>query len=214
LAFEVIPFAHTMSAPVDSSMTFKESAVGDSPLFHLSGELRNEIYRHYFGDNESILVTTAGVPEPALLATCRAIRKEALALFYHGKRLDFAMKRYDSSILMKWEPKRRSLEVAHADGYSTWSMPEGMQADKTNLCLWLWRYYFKIVTFCPGMLDEDDAVQGTPEDNMVRALFDTMTCLKAAHVSWEVIVEALQPGFTLLRRQNPDWEEVRYDELE
>ena len=194
-----------MSTSVGTYVNTMGLSVADSSLFRLSGELRNEIYRHYFGDDKIIPITADGVPEPALLLTCRTVRKEALSLFYHDKRIEIHMHDYDSNILLKWESKCRNLEAAGADGYTSWSLPARMQANRLNLCRWLWRYYHGYVTYSPAKLMKEEVCNGMTEFDMVRALFDTLSHLKAARVPGKVIVAALQPGLALLQRHNSEW---------
>jgi hypothetical protein len=67
------------------------SSVATSPLFKLSPELRNKIYRLVlvrdpwddFTNWEVIVDKANGIPEPALLASNKIIRSEASGIFYH-----------------------------------------------------------------------------------------------------------------------------------
>lgn len=59
------------------------SSVAASPLFKLSPELRNIIYRFVQGTGEQVFITkSAGIPEPALLSVNKIVRAEASRLFY------------------------------------------------------------------------------------------------------------------------------------
>ena len=61
-----------------------------SSLMKLPAELRNQIYRYAIVQNESINVTRVDTPkEPALLATCKLIRKETLTMFYHENKFHY-----------------------------------------------------------------------------------------------------------------------------
>lgn len=53
-------------------------------LFKIPPELRNRIYEYalHLEDGICIVSKTAGIPEPALLMTCKIIRREAIAVFY------------------------------------------------------------------------------------------------------------------------------------
>lgn len=57
---------------------------GNPPLLKLPPELRNRIYRYAIVQDEPIDVAeTTKKKEPALLATCKEIREQALKMFYH-----------------------------------------------------------------------------------------------------------------------------------
>lgn len=196
---EALSSAHITATCVDTKIKAKEMAVANSPLFRLPGELRNEIYRHYFGNEEDLVITPSGVTEPALLSTCHIIRDESTSLFYHGKLLNLKMEKYDSSIFMKWNLKERSLRHAYAIRFSLCAIPDRMEPNRRNLGLWLYRYYAGIVTCTPNYV-EFDHLSCTQTNRMVRAIFDTMASLKAARVPWPIIWQALQPGITLLAR--------------
>jgi hypothetical protein len=50
-------------------------------LFRIAPELRNRIYHYCLSTEKIIIVDANGFKEPALLRTCRQIRKEALKIF-------------------------------------------------------------------------------------------------------------------------------------
>lgn len=54
------------------------------PLLRLPPELRNTIYEYALrlDDGACIVSDTAGIPESALLITCKRIRREAIGIFY------------------------------------------------------------------------------------------------------------------------------------
>jgi hypothetical protein len=86
------------------------SSVEHSPLFKLPPELRDMIYEYTFNTATLARVTKeAGIPEPALLSTCKVIRKEAIAVFYHEMRLQFVIPSYDPTVLRLWDTKRMHL---------------------------------------------------------------------------------------------------------
>jgi hypothetical protein len=60
------------------------TSVAKSPLFRFPAELRLTVYEYaLYGDEDGICEVTRehGIPEPALLLTCKIIRGEALAVF-------------------------------------------------------------------------------------------------------------------------------------
>ena len=54
-----------------------------SKLLAIPGEIRNQIYRLVIVSDTKIRITSTPIPEPALLKTCQAIRREAIAVYYH-----------------------------------------------------------------------------------------------------------------------------------
>ena len=53
-----------------------------SNFFTIPGEIRNHIYRLVLVSNQRIHITSTPTPEPALLKTCRATRREAATIYY------------------------------------------------------------------------------------------------------------------------------------
>lgn len=79
---------HTVAVTTSGNSARLGRSVAHSPLFKLSAELRNTIYRlvlvedYDFWGVEPVVVDKAnGVPEPALLLSNMVIRSEALGIF-------------------------------------------------------------------------------------------------------------------------------------
>ncbi|KAK5122967.1 hypothetical protein LTR85_003533 [Meristemomyces frigidus] len=70
----------------------------NSPFARLSAELRNEIYRAVFDDDESVDLKQD--LEPALTRTCRQLRTESALLFYKNAR--FSANYDDQGTVAKW----------------------------------------------------------------------------------------------------------------
>ncbi|EMC97492.1 hypothetical protein BAUCODRAFT_40938, partial [Baudoinia panamericana UAMH 10762] len=51
-------------------------------LLDIPPELRNRIYCHLLPFKQEIILTVNGYARPALLATCKQVRNEALKMFY------------------------------------------------------------------------------------------------------------------------------------
>jgi len=98
-----------------SSSTASSSSVALSPLFKLPRELRDYFYEYSFyslytpapGGEYGIKITkNEGIPEPALLLTCKIIREEAVMQFYGQTRLNLVIHSYDPATMLLWNAKR------------------------------------------------------------------------------------------------------------
>ncbi|KAK4575259.1 hypothetical protein LTR86_001111 [Recurvomyces mirabilis] len=72
-----------------------------SHLLKLPPEIRNYIYHLTLVQAEDIPVTSTGYERPAILSTCRTIRKEAFKLYYSGNRFACQPPSYDISPIQK-----------------------------------------------------------------------------------------------------------------
>lgn len=102
-----------------SDSTAASSSVALSPLFKLPRELRDYIYEYSFyslytpnGSREPDIKVTKdeGIPEPALLLTCKIVREEAVMLFYGQTRLNLVIHSYDPATMLLWSAKRVHLK--------------------------------------------------------------------------------------------------------
>jgi hypothetical protein len=91
------------------------SAVTHSPLFKLPRELRDYIYEYAFcnGRHRLLVTKVGGIPEPALLLTCKIIRDEAVMLFYGRRRLKLIINSYDPAVMKLWLLKHQRLSRAY-----------------------------------------------------------------------------------------------------
>lgn len=84
-----------------------------SPILSLPPEMRNRIYRECVVEGVITLHSDDmfdSLPvEPALLLTCRQIRKEALSIYYHENKFEFCISHHDAGNYIKWykSAKRR-----------------------------------------------------------------------------------------------------------
>lgn len=86
-----------------------------SNLFKLPRELRDYIYEYSFSGRRYRVTKHGGIPEPALLSTCKVIRDEATLTFYGDeKRLILNVVSYDPAVLQLWCTKAMHLQRAHA----------------------------------------------------------------------------------------------------
>lgn len=74
-------------------------SVADSPLFKLSPELRNAMYRLVLIDQEDgvEISKTHGIPEPALMTTCKLVRSESHSIFYQENIINHYVEMYDTA---------------------------------------------------------------------------------------------------------------------
>jgi hypothetical protein len=99
-----------------------------------------QIYEHalYTPDDEGFCVVTKedGIPEPPLLFTCKAIRKEATEIFYHWNRFLLKMVLWNSAtdVLMTRKTKVWSDEAVD------WCQDLDSHARWSNLVTWLRRH--------------------------------------------------------------------------
>lgn len=108
---------HAVSSLVENN-TIAASSVAHSPLFKLPRELRDYIYEYSFcslytptgtGEDHIEVTKERGIPEPALLLTCKAVREEALVLFYGRSRFNLLSYSYDPAVMLLWNAKMAHL---------------------------------------------------------------------------------------------------------
>jgi len=106
------------AVPSLESSTTSLSSVAHSVLFKLPRELRDYIYEYSFYD----LYTTArngkcainvtknrGIPEPAIMLTCKTVRDEALMLYYSQPRFNLMVRSFDPTVMLLWNAKKLRL---------------------------------------------------------------------------------------------------------
>jgi hypothetical protein len=106
------------SAPGPESSSVLSLSVERSSLFKLPRELRDYIYEYAFSSPHLFAITKdEGIPEPALLITCKIIRDEAIMLFYGRKRLMLDIHSYDPAVVLLWDLKKTQLVRSHGPAY-------------------------------------------------------------------------------------------------
>lgn len=81
-----------------------------SPLFRLPPELRTRIYEYAFkADNSHIITASRDFPEPALLRTCSAVRREATGLCYAVSNFTLATYGFDQNTMDMFTRKKRAV---------------------------------------------------------------------------------------------------------
>ncbi|KAK6438899.1 hypothetical protein LTR95_004895 [Oleoguttula sp. CCFEE 5521] len=123
------------------------SAVANSPLFKLSGEVRNIIWRFVLVSDDPLVFTSSGVDEARLLQTCHAIRKEAAGIFYLENRTECPGGSYNSTALLKYQNKLSSLNLP--DQVPGLAMFDINDKSWSHLKLWLKRIHSRDLRWCP-----------------------------------------------------------------
>lgn len=94
----------------DAVTTTLPLPVGEFPFLRLPGELRNMVYKHALVTDGKVNITREhGIPEPALLSTCKKIRKEAIGIFYHDNTFQLTARSHHPAVNLMWTRKVRSL---------------------------------------------------------------------------------------------------------
>lgn len=88
-------------------------SVAWSPLFKLPPELRNYIYEFAVNLSDKYgyrkVTKEAGIPEPPLLSTCKAIRKEAIGIFYANNKFRVDVHDFDPAVYHLFVRKDKTL---------------------------------------------------------------------------------------------------------
>lgn len=173
-------------------------SVTDSPLFKLSPELRNAIYRYKLVTEESVYITKQqGIPEPALLSSCKIIRSEATGIFYSENMIICKMVNYDCSALRLIA---RKCKTGHMKG-----KVERLRNDQRiwkDLVSWL------RVTHggtCGGMAGIVEGFEAEPEECMFAALFALVYESRACGGTWEDAERLIQHMRPTMIALNYDW---------
>jgi hypothetical protein len=82
-----------------------------SPLLKLPPELRNRIYEYALRFDNGICEVneTVGIPESALLLTCKEIRREAIGIFYSVNKVHVELESFSPSLPILIEKKMCAL---------------------------------------------------------------------------------------------------------
>lgn len=78
-----------------------ESRTTKCYLLDLPAEMRNEIYMMVLTNPSTIRMTPTGYERPALLNTCKAIRAEAIAVYYYNNKFRISVSQYSPAPFIK-----------------------------------------------------------------------------------------------------------------
>jgi hypothetical protein len=186
--------------------------IAQFPLFSkLPAELRLKIYQYalYPEDKDGFydVTRTNGIPEPPLLFTSKAIRNEAIEIFYRKNRFKLIMPSWDPAaevlimrkekMLANGEITERRQYIEHGDG-RLWK----------NLLEWLRRYHageaHSMAVRAVKAYEDEDVGQTRPElDGFTRSMFELVAALSGS--PWEEIepmIKGLRHGLNAI---DVDW---------
>ena len=122
-----------------ASQTRLPSSVAQSPLFKLSPELRNMIYRFAIVTEDHVKITkTRGIPEPALLSASKTVRSETFGIFYFENKFLAVVEEYDPATVLL-ASRRASVSDAALGliGIRRFALPAHQDPNWNNLVKWL-----------------------------------------------------------------------------
>lgn len=180
------------------SHTMAES-VANSPLFKLPPELRLRIYEYTMCGKRHIKITRdEGIPEPALLLTCKIIRDEAIASFYEENDFTLISHADDPAVMVLWESKLLHLAQSHDILLEKPGLRRTGPPNWNNLKQFFRLYHEEKVhaigAHPPGSEDYDD------EAFFIRGLFKAVCSMRSQPWSeMEELLDHLRPGLIGLR---------------
>lgn len=191
----------TSGMPVNAA-----ESVAESPLFRLPRELRDQIYKIALELSlplDYVTVTRSGLPEPALLTTCKTIRREAIGIHYSTSSFTIEIYDYHPAAAVLWRRKWESLEKQYGvkercfdSDHQLYTSYAGHENWK-NLKLWL-QFAHEGMCGAPGEMD----IEHKAEKRLIYALFGTVMMI--ADKPWEdaeFMLETFHPVLVSLNRK-------------
>jgi hypothetical protein len=110
-----------------------------SPLLKLPPELRNRIYEYALRFDNGICEVneTVGIPESALLLTCKEIRREAIGIFYSANKVHVELESFSPSLPILIEKKMCALHKQYGFQIEINSLSTCGPRNWRNLMSWL-----------------------------------------------------------------------------
>lgn len=184
-------------------------SVARSPLFtKLPAELRLKIYRYtlYVPDDKGFCVVTKkdGIPEPPLLFTCKAVRQEAVDVFYLQNWFLLMMDSWDPATEVLLTRKTKKMK---SDDDVNWRQYTSSPGRWKNLLEWLRLYHaglaHPLAKRAVKKHEEDDVGDQTPEQWSFRdSLFKIVAAMQDK--PWDDvknIMDGLRHGLIALERE-------------
>jgi hypothetical protein len=184
----------TASSDTSTRLT---SSVARSPLFKLSPELRNNIYRLVLVndpdadfsdvDFQIIVDDVTGIEEPALLLSNKVVRSEASGMFYYENEFLCRIRNFDpapilllqSKFTMPFRDHPRKIEIVRDDYSGNWK----------NLVSWLHMCHRGK---CGGLtVQEDLCLEFRCEARLLDALFKV--AVGCPETSWSTLQKLIEP---------------------
>jgi hypothetical protein len=190
------PLTHTTKAPnTEDKPNNATDSSASSPFMKLAPELRNTIYEYaLYLDNGVIEVSvTAGIPERALLLTCKTIRSEAIGIFYSLNTIKLLIDSYSPAVPLFMHKKQEAILSQYQYKIEVSDVRLEGSSDWRNLLAWLRRYHeadgavaFAINALGPPLGTDGHKLEGTrmaKELTIVAGLFDMVGHLDG--VEWD-----------------------------
>ncbi|KAK6438900.1 hypothetical protein LTR95_004896 [Oleoguttula sp. CCFEE 5521] len=175
-------------------------AVANSPLFFLSGEVRNMIWRcflHLDDDEEECIAygygdNAARELQAALVFTCHLIQQETAAIFYLENEYDIDCTGFNSDPLVALSQRFKTLglaitEMSEYDPHAVYV--EVDPVSWSSLTPWLERYHSGLVGLPIGPAFGPGSGNDT-ESSVIKAMFGMVDDLRC--VEWGTVQAALE----------------------
>ena len=107
-----------------------------SRLLALPGEIRNIIYKMVLELDSNLAITSQPFPEPPLLRTCKAVRREASSIFYYGNKFEVDCPNWEHSTFRKYY-ERLHRELGPSHDVTTYWVNSGSRTSRANLVRFL-----------------------------------------------------------------------------
>lgn len=195
------------NSPVTMDSDPTAITIAASPLFKLPAELRLQIYGYaqYSNDDGICEITQkGGIPEPALLFTCKAARHEGIAVFYTVNSIRLVAESYHPAVHNLFLRKVASISksIAHVKWLDVEIGTSGRR-NFQNLTLWL-QYVHSGKSLKPCPEDPQAPAEVEAEPNFVDSLFRIAAGMKdRPWADVERVVNGLRGGLIALNRE---WE--------
>ena len=180
-------------------------SVATSPLFKLPPEIRNMIYRYAIVTKARVRITkSSGIPEPALLSTCKILRSEACAIVYLENTFRCEVRDHDpASLSLAYRKfknaKNLGVSSQHVSSVQIEVCRRGSRNWK-NLIAW---YHSCLQRTCCGVLQLEHEQRADAEERLLVGVFK-IVCSSPKMTSSELdfVLESLRPVLVELRQ---DW---------
>ena len=182
-----------------ASQTHLSSSIAQSPLFKLSPELRNMIYRFAIVTKNKVRIAkTRGIPEPALLSVSKTVRSETFGIFYSENKFLAVAERYDPAAILL---TMRRLSVSDAaiglTGIRGFALITDEDPNWNNLVKWL-HLCLQEGCFGLGSYESDNA-----EAKLIAGLFETVyEDPTMSAVNLDILLKNIRPALVEL---DEDW---------
>ena len=179
-----------------------------SKLLELPGELRNRIYRYTLLNNDEAVVEIDhnGIPEPALLLTCKKTRREGGEICYMENTFQLLVLNYDSRTVMRWASKMRVIRTNFETTLQPFSITTHGQPNWQNLRLWLQRYHSQRINWALTMFQSelDEMSSWTRvELRVIAAMFHMVEA--AREVPWDRLALEIEEHHQILVEVDIQW---------